>query len=218
LKKISVLVADDDTLFREGIEALLATTDDCTVVGEAVDGNEALQKTLELKPDVVLMDINMPGVNGIAATRRILQSEPHTGILMLTMLEDDASVFAAMQAGARGFLLKGADHDELLQAIRTVASGQALIGPEIASRLLAYFQGLSASQVAKDVDHPFCELTDRELEVLSMIAEGHIDNEIARQMVISPKTVRNHVTSIFGKLQAADRALAIFQARQADLK
>ena len=218
MKKIRVLVADDHTLFREGIEALLATTEDCTVIGEAVDGNDTLQKTLELKPDVVLMDIHMPGANGIEATRSILQSEPRTAILMLTMLEDDASVFAAMQAGARGYVLKDAKHDELLQAIRAVASGQALFGPAIANRLMAYFQGLAASQEARKVEHPFHALTSRELEVLRMIAQGHNNNEIARKMVISPKTVRNHITSIFSKLQVAGRAQPIAQARQAGLQ
>jgi DNA-binding NarL/FixJ family response regulator len=216
--KIRVLVADDHTLFREGIEALLATTTDCTVVGEAVDGNDAWQKAVKLKPDVVLMDIHMPGADGIEATRRILHSEPHTGILMLTMLEDDASVFAAMQAGARGYVLKGANHDELLQAIRAVAAGQALFGPAIANRLMNFFHGLSTKQAVNLTERPFPELTDREFEVLRMIAQGHNNNEIAHKLVISPKTVRNHITNIFSKMQVATRGQAIVQARQAGVE
>jgi DNA-binding NarL/FixJ family response regulator len=164
------------------------------------------------------MDINMPGLNGIQATQQILASQPNTGIIMLTMLEDDASVFAAMRAGARGYVFKGASPGEMLSVIRAVAEGQALFGPAIATRLMNYFQELGRMPVGTHRESPFPELTERELEVLRLIAQGHNNQEIAQKLVISPKTVRNHITSIFSKLQVADRAQAIVLARQAGLK
>jgi DNA-binding NarL/FixJ family response regulator len=217
-EKIRVLIADDHTLFRDGMKALLATTPDIEVVGEASDGQDCVDKARELAPDAILMDIQMPGVNGIEATRRILQTAQSVGILMLTMLEDDASVFQAMRVGARGYVLKGANHDELLQSIRAVANGQALFGPAIAARLMSYFQALGPERAAQLPEAPFPELTERELEVLGMIARGQNNNEIAQKLVISPKTVRNHITNIFSKLQVADRAQAIVRARQAGIK
>jgi DNA-binding NarL/FixJ family response regulator len=168
-------------------------------------------------PDVVLMDINMPGVNGIQATRRILEAAPESGVVMVTMLEDDASLFAAMRAGARGYVLKGANHQELLRTIRAVADGQALFGAPIARRLMGFFQGLTADDDAQGPAEAFPELTPRELEVLELIAQGASNRGIAEKLVISSHTVRNHITSIFSKLQVADRAQAIVKARRAGL-
>lgn len=215
---IKLLIADDHTLFREGIKALLAVTQDIEIVGEAEDGDMALRKCQELQPDVILMDINMPGLNGIRVTEQILEKQPQTRIIMLTMLEDDASVFHAMRAGARGYLLKGADPQEVLNVIRAVAEGQALFGPAIATRLMNYFKELSVKPSLSQTGTPFPELTERELEVLRLIAQGLNNQEIAQKLFLSPKTVRNHITNIFSKLQVADRAQAIVRAREAGLK
>ena len=214
---IKLMIADDHRLFREGIKALLAVTDDIEIVGEAEDGETTIEKCLELQPDVILMDINMPGLNGIQATARILEKQPQTRIVMLTMLEDDASVFHAMRAGARGYLLKGADPQEVLSVIRAVAEGQALLGPAIAARLLNYFKELSTKPSLPQTDTDFQELTERELEVLRLISQGLNNQEIAHKLFLSPKTVRNHITNIFSKLQVADRAQAIVRAREAGL-
>jgi DNA-binding NarL/FixJ family response regulator len=210
------MIADDHKLFREGIKALLAITDDIEIVGEAEDGHAALQKSQELQPDVILMDIHMPGLNGLQATGQILEKQPQTHIIMLTMLEDDASVFHAMRMGARGYLLKGADPQEVLSVIRAVAEGQALFGPAIAARLMNFFKELH-TKPASETAPPFPELTDRELEVLRLIAQGLNNQEITRKLVLSPKTVRNHITNIFSKMQVADRAQAIVRAREAGL-
>lgn len=212
---IRLMIADDHKLFREGIKALLAITDDIEIVGEAEDGESALKKCQELEPDVILMDINMPGLNGIQVTGQILEKQPQTRIVMLTMLEDDASIFHAMRAGARGYLLKGADPTEVLSVIRAAAEGQALFGPAIATRLINYFKELSAKPPVSVP--PFPELTERELEILRLIAQGLNNQELAQKLVLSPKTVRNHITSIFSKLQVADRAQAIVRAREAGL-
>ena len=217
MQKIRVLVADDHALFRDGVRSLLAETSDIVVVGEAATGDEAIARAQELDPDVVLMDINMPGVKGIEAARRILQHDAQTGVVMVTMLEDDASVFAAMRAGARGYVLKGAHHDEMLHAIRAVARGQALFGPGIARRMSRFFQSFRAKQSAYPPEGVFPELTDREREVLELIAQGLKNPEIAERLVISPKTVRNYTSNIFSKLQVADRVEAILQARKAGL-
>lgn len=218
MSPIKLMIADDHKLFREGIKALLAVTDDIEIVGEAEDGDSALRKCRELQPDVILMDINMPGLNGIQATEQILQKQPQTRIIMLTMLEDDASVFNAMRAGARGYLLKGADPQEVLRVIQAAAEGQALFGPAIASRLMNYFKELQAKPASSTPHAPFPELTERELEILRLIAQGLNNSEIAQKLVLSPKTVRNHITNIFSKLQVADRAQAIVRAREAGLK
>ncbi len=215
MTNIKLMIADDHKLFREGIKALLTVTDDIVIVGEADDGDAALKKCRELEPDVILMDINMPGLNGIQVTEQILEKHPQTRIIMLTMLEDDASIFHAMRAGARGYLLKGADPDEMLSVIRAVAEGQALFGPSIATRLMNYFKELSAKPAMLGM--PFPELTERELEVLRLISQGLNNQEISKKFVLSPKTVRNHITSIFSKLQVADRAQAIVRAREAGL-
>lgn len=210
---IRIIIADDHTLFRDGLRALLQSVVDTEVVGEAATGAEAIALAREHQPDVVLMDIKMPGVNGVEATRRITSDSPHIGVIVVTMFEDDESVFAAMRAGSRGYVLKGADQEEMLRTIRAVARGDALFGPEIASRLVDFF---AASKLAQQAD-AFPQLTDREREVLDLIARGHANQEIARQLTLSPKTVRNHVSNIFNKLQVADRAEAIIKARDAGL-
>lgn len=215
---IKLMIADDHKLFREGLKALLAVTDDIEIVAEAEDGESALKKCTELQPDVILMDINMPGLNGLHATQQIVEKFPQIGIIMLTMLEDDASVFNAMRAGARGYLLKGADPQEVLSVIRAVAEGQALFGPAIAMRLMNYFRELSLRPSSSQLPTSFPELTERELEVLRLISQGLNNQEIAQKLVLSPKTVRNHITNIFSKLQVADRAQAIVRAREAGVQ
>ena len=207
---IRILLADDHTLFRDGLRALFNSLPDTEVVGEAASGGDAIRLAEELQPDVILMDIQMPGVNGIEATRKIVQTSPHIGVIVVTMFEDDDSVFAAMRAGARGYVLKGASQEEMLRAIRAVAQGDAQFGADIAARLMNFFAAPRPPQI-------FPELTDREREVLALIAQGHNNSEIARKLVISVKTVRNHVSNIFSKLQVADRAQAIIQAREAGL-
>jgi DNA-binding NarL/FixJ family response regulator len=214
---IRILIADDHSLFREGLRALLMATPDVEVVGEAASGEETITQADALQPDVVLMDINMPGLNGIEATRRILHENPQIGVVVVTMLEDDASVFAAMRAGARGYVLKGAHHEEMLQVIRAVAGVQALFGPAIAVRLMNFFQSMGQKMKPALPDQAFPELSEREREILNLIAQGHNNTEIANRLVISPKTVRNHISSIFSKLQVADRAQAIVRAREAGL-
>jgi DNA-binding NarL/FixJ family response regulator len=214
MESIRILIADDHTLFREGVRSLLASVADTQAVGEAATGPEAVERALALQPDVVLMDIQMPGLNGIEATRRIVAASPHIGVIVVTMFEDDESVFAAMRAGARGYVLKGADQEEVLRTIRAVARGEALFGPAIARRLMGYFS-TPRPAAAEPV---FPELTEREREVLAVIAQGHNNEEIARKLVLSQKTVRNHVSNIFSKLQVADRAQAIVRAREAGMR
>lgn len=221
MERINLFIVDDHTLFREGVKALLSTTEDIVVIGEAGDGQAAMEQVSTLHPDIVLMDIQMPGLSGIQATRQILAQNSTVGIIMVTMLEDDASLFAAMRAGARGYVLKGARAEEMLNVIRVVADGQALFGPAIASRMVRFFQEMGDGQTEskegqRTEGEPFKALTDREGEVLHLIADGYNNNEIARKLVISPKTVRNHITSIFSKLQVADRSQAIRLARQSE--
>jgi DNA-binding NarL/FixJ family response regulator len=215
---IQLMIADDHKLFREGLKALLSIIDDIEIIGEAGDGETTLEKCKQLQPDIILMDINMPGINGIQVTQSLVEQFPQTGIIMLTMLEDDASIFAAMRAGARGYLLKGADPSEVLNVIRAVAEGQALFGPAIAARLMNYFKELNSKPYSTQMSSPFPELTERELEVLRLISQGNNNQEIAQRLVLSPKTVRNHITNIFSKLQVADRAQAIVRARQAGVQ
>jgi len=214
---IRLLIADDHALFREGLHALFSALPDIDVVGEAADGATAVTQVDASQPDVVLMDINMPGVNGIEATRRVLSNHPQLGIIMVTMLEDDASVFAAMRAGARGYVLKGAHHEEILQAIRAVAAGQAVFGPAIAARMMNFFQGLNSAPQTGSSVAAFPDLTEREREVLTLMAKGVSNKDIAEKLFISMKTASNHITNIFSKLQVADRAQAVLRARDAGL-
>jgi DNA-binding NarL/FixJ family response regulator len=200
---ITLLIVDDHTLFREGIKLLLSITHDIVVVGEASDGVAAVQKFRELHPQIVLMDINMPEASGMEATRAILADDPQVGIIMVTMLEDDASVFAAMRAGARGYVLKGANPQEMLGVIRAVAEGQALFGPAIAARISSFFHEISRAGVSSthekksfELDGELEHLSEREREVLELIATGYNNSEIAQKLVISPNTVRNHITNI----------------------
>jgi DNA-binding NarL/FixJ family response regulator len=210
---LRVVLADDHPVFRDGLRAVLATDGDLELVGEAATGLEAVELAADLQPDVVVMDLQMPGLGGIQATEQIVGQSPHVGVLVLTMFEDDDSVFAAMRAGARGYLLKGAAQGEIVRAIRAVGGGQAIFGPAVAQRVIDYFAAFDPAK------HPrvFPELTDREREVLEMIARGEGNADIARRLVLSPKTVRNHVSNVFTKLQVADRAQAIVRAREAGL-
>jgi DNA-binding NarL/FixJ family response regulator len=211
-ERIRVLIADDHPFFRQGLHVVLDSTTDLLVVGEAGTGDEVTLLATELQPDVVLMDLQMPGCNGIEATQRILRTSPHVGVLVVTMFEDDESVFAAMRAGARGYVLKGADQAELLRAVRAVGSGEAIFGAAIARRLMGFF---SAPQPAAIAILP--ELTDREREILSLVAHSRTNAEIADSLTLSPKTVRNHVSNILTKLQVADRTQAALRAREAGL-
>lgn len=212
VEPVRILLADDHASFREGLAALLGTIPGIVVAGEAATGEEAVALALAMQPDIVVMDLNMPGVDGIEATRRIVATSPHIAVLVLSMYEDDDQVFGALKAGARGYLLKGADRGELARAIRSVSSGEAIFGPGIARRLMSFFASRPA--VGPEV---FPELTDREREILDMVARGLSNSEITGRLVLSPKTVRNHVSNIFSKLQVADRAQAIVRAREAGL-
>ncbi|GHO82078.1 response regulator [Dictyobacter formicarum] len=210
---LTILLVDDHPLVRNGLRALLSSVPNLQVVGEAANGKEAITQAATLRPSIILMDLHMPEMNGIEATRHILQVNPHIGILVLTMLEDDASVFAAMRAGARGYLLKGADQTEVLRAIGVVAHGEAIFSPPIARRLMQYFANMQPIIPASS----FPDLTEREREILVLITMGKSNAEIAEELVLSPKTVSNHVSNILSKLQVVDRAQAILRARQAGL-
>ena len=205
-----VLIVDDHPVFRDGLGALLASVQGVVLVGEAATGEEAVAMAAEHRPDVILMDINMPDMSGIEATRRILSCNADVAILMLTMFDDDDSVAASVRAGARGYLLKGSDQEQIRRALEAVSSGEAIFGPAIAKRMMGYFDPTPQSG-------PFPELTDREREVLALIANGLTNEEIAQRLVISPKTTRNHVSNIFGKLQVTDRVQAALRARDAGL-
>jgi len=211
MERIRVLIADDHALFREGLHGLLDSVADTEVVGEATTGAEAITQAKALQPEVILMDIKMPGQSGIEATREIVAACPHIGILMVTMLEEDEAVFAAMRAGARGYVLKGANQAELLRAIRAVASGEAIFGPGIARRVLGFFAAARPTVPSR----LFPELSERERELLALIAQGKTNQEIAEQVGLTLKTVRNHVSNIFSKLQVVDRAQAVLRAREA---
>ncbi|HJZ46710.1 MAG TPA: response regulator transcription factor [Roseiflexaceae bacterium] len=219
MEKIRILIADDHPVFRFGLRALLNAMPDTEVIGEVTSGEDVIALAGSVRPDVILMDINMPGLNGIEATRRIDETHPDIRILMVTMLEDD-SVFAAMRAGARGYVVKGAEPSEVLRAIRAVADGEAIFSPGIAERLIHYFAtppaatGDSTQSAAAPI---FPDLTEREREVLALIAQGLTNSAIAERLILSPKTVRNYITEIFSKLQVADRAQAIIRARNAGL-
>lgn len=209
-----IIVVDDHPMMRQGLRALVASVPDLEVVGEAGDGDAACREARLVRPDVVVMDLNMPGTNGIEATRAIVAAVPQTKVLVLTMFEDNESVFAAMRAGASGYLVKGAGQGEILRAIRSVAGGEAIFGPGVARRMLDFFA--RGGRPPADLP-PFPELTEREREVLHLIAAGHANQAIARRLVISPKTVSNHISAIFAKLHVAHRAEAIVRAREAGL-
>jgi DNA-binding NarL/FixJ family response regulator len=210
---IRVLLADDHPVVRRGLAALLGTLEGFEVVGEAVDGEAAVRETQLTRPDVVLMDVRMPVLDGVEATRRIRAAVPDTAVLVLTMYEDDATVLTAMQAGAQGYLLKGAEQEDIADAIRAVSRGQAVFGPGIAARLLEHFAHPPAT-VAED---PFPELTARERDVLELLARGRRTAEIAAALHLSPKTVSNNLTTIFAKLEVADRTAAVIRARERGL-
>jgi DNA-binding NarL/FixJ family response regulator len=213
VEPLRVLIADDHTLFRYGMRGLLATQPDIEVVGEAKTGEEAVALVAELEPDVVLMDIKMPGGSGIEATRRILADHPRVRVLMVTMFEDDASVFTAMRAGARGYVLKDADKDDVLGALRTVGRGGAVFSPGVAARLVDFFT-TTRPAVPREV---FPNLTEREREMLHLMTKGASNAEIARLLSLSIKTVANYVSNILHKLQVADRKEAVTRAREAGL-
>jgi DNA-binding NarL/FixJ family response regulator len=209
---IRLLIADDHPMFRFGLRALLHTEPGCEVVGEAQTGEEALDLAAALEPDIILMDIQLPGINGIQATRRILEQHPHISVLIITMFEDE-TLFAAMRAGARGYLLKGAQGEEVLRAIRAVANGEAIFSPAVARRLTQLFTTSPSARLGQ----AFPELTPREEEILHLMAQGYANQAIAERLIISSKTVRNLISSIFSKLQVTDRSQAIVRAREAGL-
>ena len=213
MSDLRVLVVDDHPLYREGLVTAMSAMPGVQVVGEAGDGHAAVEAARRLSPDVVVMDLHMPGLNGIDATRQVVSAQPSVAVLVLTMLDGDDSVFAAMRAGARGYLLKGADRGEIARALQGVAHGEVVFSAGIASRVLAFFAaGPGAAAAALD---PFPGLTDREREILDLVARGLTNAEIARRLVVSDKTVRNHVSNVFTKLQVAGRAEAVARARDA---
>jgi DNA-binding NarL/FixJ family response regulator len=223
-ESIRVLLADDHQLFREGVGSLLERADDIALVGEAATGEEAIAMADSLLPDVVLMDLQMPGIGGLEATRIIVRRNPHIGVLVLTMFEDDESIFAALKAGARGYVLKDADRGALVRAIRAVAGGEALLGASVARRVMEQFtsssveaSALSGVSGSRSDDIMMDSLTAREVEILRLIAQGLRNRQIAEQLVISEKTVGNHISNIFAKLQVVDRSQAILRALRAGL-
>ena len=209
---IEVLIVDDHPAYRGGLRMMLADVPGVRLVGEAESGVQAVALAAELGPDVVVMDLRMPDLDWIEATRRIVASGSPSAVIVLTMFEDDDSVFAAMRAGARGYLLKGADQDEIVRAIGAAAAGEAIFGPEIAARVISHFAAGSGSTATA-----FPALTAREREVLELVATGKGNAAIAHELVISLKTVRNHVSNILTKLQVSDRSAAIVKARRAGL-
>jgi DNA-binding NarL/FixJ family response regulator len=208
----TVVLADDHPAYRLGLAQMLDDVDGIELVGQAAHGEEVVRLGAELAPDVVVMDLRMPGIDGIDATRKLRDASPRTAVIVLTMFEDDNSVFAAMRAGALGYLLKGAEQDEIVGAIRAVGRGEAIFGPEIARRVIAHFAGMTGSAAV-----PFPTLTAREREILELIANGMGNAAIAQRLFLTLKTVRNHVSNIFVKLQVSDRAEAIVRARQAGM-
>jgi DNA-binding NarL/FixJ family response regulator len=210
---IRTVLVDDHPVYRDGLSVLLGSIDGIEVVGTASDGAESIEVVERLKPDVVVMDIQMPGMDGVAATRRIVTAHPGIGVVVLTMSEDDETVFDAMRAGARGYLLKGARQDDISRAIRAVAGGDAIFGPRIAARIGEFFVGT----IAKGAETPFPQLTPREREILEMVAAGRSNQQIAGSLYLSPKTVRNNLSNIFGKLHVAGRTEAVIAARDAGL-
>jgi DNA-binding NarL/FixJ family response regulator len=210
--RIRVLIADDHPVFRDGLRALVESAPDLDLAGEATTGIEAVDLAASGNPAVILMDLSMPELSGIEATRRIIEADPRVGILIVTMSEDDESLFAAMRAGARGYIPKDAERGQILSAIRAAALGETVFGASIARRVADFFAA-PRSPAAE----PFPGLTERENEILELIAQGRSNGEIAGRLAIAPKTVRNHVANVFNKLQVADRSQAIVRAREAGL-
>jgi DNA-binding NarL/FixJ family response regulator len=213
MTRLRVLIADDHPVFRDGIRALLEAAPGTVVVGEATRGDEAIRLAGQLRPDLILMDVQMPGINGIEATRQIVAGQPDSRVLVLTMFEDDDSVFAAMRAGARGYVLKDATKEELLRAIQATGNGEAIFSPAIAARLMSYF-ALPRPSLPETL---FPELTGREREILGLISAGENNSAIAGRLNLSPKTISNYVSNILNKLQAADRATLKLMAREAGM-
>jgi DNA-binding NarL/FixJ family response regulator len=210
---IRILIADDQAITRSGLQTLLAAQENIQVVGEARNGEEVVALAESLQPDVILMDVRMPGINGIEATRRIHRSSPHIGILVLTVFEDDTLVFPAIRAGARGYLLKDTEQDELVRAIQTVANGGAIFSPGIAQKVLGYLNA-PPPNVSRDL---FDELTAREREILELIAQGKTNVEIATTLNLSSKTVSNYISNVLLKLHATDRAKLMLMALDAGM-
>ncbi len=211
IEKINVLIVDDHTLFRKGVRTMLEAEEDMAVVGEAASGREALEQARALMPDVILMDIGMPDMNGVEATRTLRCEMPHVGVIFCTMFEDDEHVFAGLKAGGRGYILKESDTETMLRAIRAVAQGESLLSPTIAQKVLRQFAALPGEAPAGQA--PLCDdLTEREREVLTLIGEGHSNKEIAQELYISEKTVKNHISNIFSKLHINDRTQAVLYA------
>ncbi|GAA3616210.1 response regulator transcription factor [Microlunatus ginsengisoli] len=211
---LRVLIVDDHPAFVEGLKILLTSAPTVEVIAAAQNGREAVDRAAELQPDVILMDLHMPAMNGIEATQLIVDTSPHIAVLVLTMLEDDDSVFSAMRAGARGYLLKGASRAEIVRAVAAVGDGEAIFGPGIAERVLGFF---ARGESVRAATGAFPQLTEREREILGLIAAGKDNSEIAQELYLSLKTVRNHVSNIFTKLQVAHRAQLIVMAREAGL-
>ena len=211
---LRVLIADDHPLFRKGMRTLLDSMPGVVVAGEATSGEEAVAQAAVTHPDLVLMDLQMPEGGGLEATRQITAVQPEVHILVVTLFEDDDSVFAALRAGARGYILKDADEEEMMRAIHAIGRGEAIFSPAVAARLMDYFAGTKTAVAAE----AFPELTEREREILQLIARGQSNADIAEALTISLKTVRNHVSNIYNKLQVADRAQAVIRAREAGLK
>lgn len=209
---LRVLVVDDHPMYRDGLRAALEDEVGIDVVAEAANGHEAMELALAHQPDVVVMDLKMPGISGVEATREITFASPHIAVLVLTMFDEDDSVFTAIRAGARGYVLKGSGPGEIVRAIYAVGNGEVIFGPAVARSVLDVFAGRSAPGSV-----PFPELTARERQVLDLVARAGNNREIARELNLSDKTVRNHVSNILSKLQVADRAHAIVRAREAGL-
>jgi DNA-binding NarL/FixJ family response regulator len=209
---IGIVVVDDHPVFRMGMTALLSSIAGLSVVGEAATADDAVNVVRSSRPDVVVMDLQLGEGSGIDATRRILAERPDVGVLAVTMMDDDDSVFAAMRAGARGYLLKGAAPDDIERAIHAVARGEILLGPQVATRAISFLTGSRAADALA-----FPELTAREREILDLVARGLDNTSISRRLALSPKTIRNHLSNVFNKLQVADRSQAIVRARDAGL-
>jgi DNA-binding NarL/FixJ family response regulator len=213
---INIFVVDDHEIFRDGLRVLIDAAEDMTLIGEAESGADALKKLVDLQPDLILMDIHMPGENGIEVTRHIKQQYPDMIVLMLTMFEDDKSVFAAMRAGASGYVLKGIKHNEMLQTLRVAATGGAVFSPRIAGYIMQWFAQTQTSQPEAAVELP--KLSRRELDILALIAAGDDNPTITEKLTLSPKTVRNYVSQVLKKLAVSDRMAAAQKARQAGIE